>query len=94
MPPIAARVEPVRDALLVFQRESDPGMRQRDPRELLGHVAHLGLVGAEELAAGRHGVKQIPHFDGRARRRRTRPGVADLVRFDLDGVRYVLIAPA
>ncbi len=54
--------------VVVPQREVDLRVGQRDAREGLGDVAHLGLRGAEELAPHGRVEEQVADLDGRADR--------------------------
>ncbi len=72
-------------AVVVEQAEGDLRMRQRDALHGVDAMAELGGFGAQELAAGRHGIEQLAHVHRGSRR--TRRG-ADLhaARIDLPGV--------
>ena len=51
----------------VREREVDLRMGQRQPRDRLGEVAHLGLRRPQKLLPHRRVEEQVPHFDASCR---------------------------
>ena len=86
-------LQAVRDALLALERERDARLRQGGPRELLGDVAHLRLVRAQELPARGYGIEQVAYFDGSARRGGAGARVADFAALGANLLPHVVVAP-
>ena len=76
-------------AAVVRQRERDVEARQREPRHGPQDVLVFGRLGAQELAARRHAMKEVAHLDRRAGRvrggHRARHAAVD--RLDHDRIR-------
>jgi len=76
---------------VVDQRQVQAVLGQRDPRELLGDVAQLGVGGAQEFAAGRGLVEQVADLDRRADVAAARHDGSLLAAIDLDAVGLVAV---
>ena len=63
---VVDRRQVVHQPAVVREREVDLRMGERQPRERLGRVAHLGLRRAQELVPHRRVEEQVAHFDRRA----------------------------